>query len=292
MRITSAMFMRNAVARLFQNRADMMKTQERIATQKKIEKPSDNPVGFSRAERLREAYRQNEVFMKNIDDSEGWMDNTSSLLDQLHQYAMDAVTQASHGLDAVTTDDVRQAIASQLTGILQEAVSVGNSTYMGKNVFAGTETKIEQPFQQNGLDVSYGGNDGKIKRRISKQIVMDLNVSGNEIMDTHFFSAMKETIEALQNGDQDAIQNALDHLKSAEKKVLKLSTVYGSKISNLQLIKDRLITTNENFKKFISQEEDAVLEEELVHLKTQQVAYQATLQTTSEVMNLSILKFM
>ncbi len=292
MRITSAMFMRNAVARLFQNRADMMKTQERIATQKKIEKPSDNPVGFSRAERLREAYRQNEVFMKNIDDSEGWMDNTSSLLDQLHQYAMDAVTQASHGLDAVTTDDVRQAIASQLTGILQEAVSVGNSTYMGKNVFAGTETKIEQPFQQNGLDVSYGGNDGKIKRRISKQIVMDLNVSGNEIMDTHFFSAMKETIEALQNGDQDAIQNALDHLKSAEKNVLKLSTVYGSKISNLQLIKDRLITTNENFKKFISQEEDAVLEEELVHLKTQQVAYQATLQTTSEVMNLSILKFM
>ena len=292
MRITSAMFMRNAVARLFQNRADTMQTQERIATQKKIEKPSDNPVGFSRAERLREAYRQNEVFMKNIDDSEGWMDNTSSLLDQLHQYAMDAVTQASHGLDAVTTDDVRQAIASQLTGILQEAVSVGNSTYMGKNVFAGTETKIEQPFQQNGLDVSYGGNDGKIKRRISKQIVMDLNVSGNEIMDTHFFSAMKETIEALQNGDQDAIQNALDHLKSAEKKVLKLSTVYGSKISNLQLIKDRLITTNENFKKFISQEEDAVLEEELVHLKTQQVAYQATLQTTSEVMNLSILKFM
>ncbi len=62
--------------------------------------------------------------------------------------------------------------------------------------------------------------------------------------------------------------------------------------NNLQLIKDRLTTTNENFRKFISQEEDAVLEEELVNLKSQQVAYQATLQSTSEVMNLSILKFM
>lgn len=292
MRITSAMFMRDAISRLFQSRADMIETQERISTQKKIEKPSDNPVGFSRAQRLHEALRQNEVFLKNIDDSEGWMDNTSALLDQLHQYAMDAVTQASHGLDAVTTDDVRQAIAAQLSGILQEAVSVGNSTYMGKNVFGGTETKLEEPFKQDGLDVTYEGNDAKIKRRISKQITMDINVSGKELMDTNFYSAMKETIEALQNGDQDAIKNAVDNLKKAEKNVLRLSTVYGSKVNNLQLIKDRLTTSNENFRKFISQEEDAVLEEELVNLKSQQVAYQATLQTTSEVMNLSILKYM
>ncbi len=292
MRITSAMFMRDAVSRLFQNRADMIETQERISTQKKIEKPSDDPVGFSRAQRLHEALRQNEEFLKNIDDSEAWMDNTSALLDQLHQYAMDAVTKATHGLDAVATDDVRQAIASQLSGLLEEAVSVGNSTYMGKNVFAGTDTKLEQPFQKNGLDVTYEGNDAKIKRRISKQIVTDINVSGKELMDTNFFSAMKETIEALQNGNKDDIQTALDHLKAAEKGVLKLSTVYGSKISNLQLIKDRLTTTNENFRKFISQEEDAVLEEELVTLKSQQVAYQATLQTTSEVMNLSILKYL
>ncbi len=292
MRVTSAMFMRDAIARLFQNRADMMETQERIATQKKIEKPSDNPVGFSRAQRLREAYRQNEVFLKNVDDSQAWMDNTSSLLDQLHQYAMEAVTDATHGLDAVTTDDVRKAIASQLRGILEESVALANSTYMGKNTFGGTETKMSKPFQQNGLDVTYNGNDGKIKRRISKQIVMDINVSGDELMNTNFFAAMKDTIEALESGDQEAINTAVDNLKSAEKSVLKLSTVYGSKINNLQLIKDRLTTTNENFQKFISQEEDAVLEEELVNLKSQQVAYQATLQSTSEVMNLSILKYM
>ena len=292
MRVTSAMFMRNAVARLFQNRADMMKTQERIATQKKIEKPSDNPVGFSRAQRLHEAYRQNEVFLKNVDDSQAWMDNTSSLLDQLHQYAMDAVTNATHGLDAVATDDVRKAIASQLTGILKESVSLANSTYLGKNMFAGTETKMQNPFQQNGLDVTYNGNNEKIKRRISRQIVTNINVSGDELMNTNFFSAMKDTIQALESGDQDGIKTAVENLKSAEKSVLRLSTVYGSKIDNLQLIKDRLTSTNDNFRKFISQEEDAVLEEELVNLKSQQVAYQATLQSTSEVMNLSILKFM
>ncbi len=292
MRITSAMFMRNAIARLFQNRADMMNTQERIASQKKIEKPSDNPVGFSRANRLREAYRQNKTFLKNVQSSQAWMDNTSSILDQLHQFAMSAVTDASHGLDAVVTDDVRQAIASQLSGILQESVSLLNSTYMGKNVFAGTETKMQKPFTQNGLDVTYSGNGDKIKRRISKQMVMDINVSGDELMATNFFSAMKETIEALQNGDQEAIKTAVDHLKKAEKNVLKVSTVYGSKISNLQLIKDRLISSNENLKEYISQEEDAVLEEELVKLKSQQVAYQATLQTTSDIMNLSILKYL
>ncbi len=292
MRITQSMFLRSSIARMFQNRAKMMETQERIATQKKIIKPSDGPVPFSRAQRLHESYRQNEVFLKNIDDAQSWMDNTSSLLDQLTQYAADAQTAAQHGLDAVMDQKTRDALATQLEGILQESVSLANASYLGKNVFAGTETKMQQPFTQNGLDVEYHGNDQKIKRRISKQIVMDINVSGQEIVDTHFFEALGTTIEALRSGDEDQIRQSLEQLKDAGKNVRHLTTVYASKINNLQLIRDRLITANDNFRKFISQDEDAVLEEELVNLKSQQIAYQATLQSTSEIMNLSILKYM
>ncbi len=292
MRITQSMLVRNTISRLFKSRENLMKTQERISTQKKIQKPSDEPIAFSRTQRLHEAYRQNDVFLGNIEEAQGWMENTSSMLEQLYQYIADARIAATHGTDAVSEDDLKKSLGSQLRGFLDEAVSLLNSSYLGKNVFAGTMTKKETPFVKTDLDVSYNGNDGKIKRRISKNIVLDINVTGKEIVGTNLFGAMKETILALEEGDDDSLKSALDHLKDAEKKLLNLSTRFGSKISNLQLIKDRLISTNDNFRKFISQEEDAVLEEEIISLKSQQIAYQAALQSSSEIMNLSILKYM
>ncbi len=292
MRITQSMFVRNTMQRLFENRRNLMETQDRLATQKKIKQPSDNPVGYSRVQRLHEAYRQNEVFLRNIEESEGWLDNTSSLMQSVYENLVDARIEATRGTDVVATPELRASLAEQLRGMLEEMVSTLNSTYMGKNVFGGTITKQAVPFERNDLDVTYNGNDQYMKRRISKQITMKINVPGSEIMQTGIFDAMKETIEALENDDVDALKAALENLKSAEKKMLNVNTVYGSKIDNLRLIKDRLITTNDNFRKFISQEEDAVLEEEMIKLKSEEIAYQAALQSTSQIMELSLLKYL
>ncbi len=286
------MFVRDTLLRLFKSRRNMMKTQERIATQKRIQKPSDGPVGFSRAQRLHEATRQNEVFLKNIDEAEAWMENTSAALEQFYQHVVDARMAATHGSDALADENLRNSLAEQLRGLLEEMVSVANSSYLGKDVFGGTSTKVNKPFVKTDLDVQYVGDDKTMKRRISKNIVLDINIPGNKLMETGIFDAMKATIQALEVNDPDALMEALDQMRASEKKVLKISTVYGSKISNLQLIKDRLQTTNENFRKFISQEEDAVLEEEMINLQSEQLAYQAALQATSKIMNLSLLQYM
>ena len=292
MRITQSMFLRNTMQRLFKSRETLLKTQERISTQKKIQQPSDNPIGFSRVQRLREASRQNDIFLKNIEESEGWLNNTSSLLEQLYDNLMEARIEATKGTDSVATTELRASLAEQLKGTMQEMVSVLNSTYLGKNVFAGTLTKNVVPFEQNGLDVTYLGNEQSIKRRISKQNNFVINVPGSKIMETGLFEALKQTIEALQNDDVDALTGALENMKAAEKKLLNVNTVYGSKIDNLQLIKNRLSKSNENFKKFISQEEDAVLEEEVIKLKSEEIAYQAALQSTSKIMELSLMKYL
>ncbi|APF18253.1 flagellar hook-associated protein 3 [Caldithrix abyssi DSM 13497] len=292
MRITQSMFVRNTMQRLFKSRETLMNTQDRLATQKKIKLPSDNPVGYSRAQRMREAYRQNEVFLKNIEESEGWLDHTSSLLEQIYQNVVDARIEATKGTDAVATPELMDSLAKQLRGMMDELVATLNTTYLGKNVFGGTITKETTPFEKNDLDVTYQGNDQHIRRRMSRQIVMDINVTGSEIMQTSVFDALKETIVALENHDVDALKGALENLKSSEKNILNVSAVYGSKINNLLLIKERMISTNENFQKFISQEEDAVLEEEMIKLKSEEIAYQAALQSTSQIMGLSLLKYL
>ncbi len=292
MRITQSMFLRNTLQRLFKSRGVLLKTQERVSTQKKITSPSDNPVGYSRVQRLYEAKRQNKMFLENIDEAEGWLKNTSNLLQEIYDNFVDARIEATKGTEAVATTELRSSLAEELKGKLEEIVSTLNSTYLGKNVFGGTITKNQTPFEQTDLDVTYNGNDKNINRRVAKGMILGINVPGNQIMDTNIFEALKETIEALENDDVDALNEALDTMREAEKKLLNLNTVYGSKINNLQLIKERLINTNENFQKFISQEEDAVLEEELIKMKSEEIAYQAALQSTSQIMDLNLMKYL
>ncbi len=292
MRVTQSMFLRNTLQRLFKSRGVLLKTQERVSTQKKITSPSDNPVGYSRVQRLYEAKRQNKMFLENIDEAEGWLKNTSSLLQEIYDNFIDARIEATKGTEAVATTELRSSLAEELKGKLEEIVSTLNSTYLGKNVFGGTITKNQTPFEQTDLDVTYNGNDKNINRRVAKGMILGINVPGNQIMDTNIFEALKETIEALENDDVDALNEALDTMRDAEKKLLNLNTVYGSKINNLQLIKERLINTNENFQKFISQEEDAVLEEELIKMKSEEIAYQAALQSTSQIMDLNLMKYL
>jgi len=292
MRITQSMFLRNTMQRLFNSRKILLDTQDRIATQKKIKQPSDNPVGFSRVQRLHESLRQNEVFLKNIEESEGWLENSSNLLEQVYQTIVDARIEATKGTDAVTTTELRASLAEQLRGIMDEIVATLNSTYLGKNVFGGTITKSATPFELNDLDVTYHGDDQFIKRRISKQVNININVTGTQIMDTGIFDSLKETITALENDDVDALKAAIENMRQSEKKFLNINTVYGSKIDNLQLIKNRVTRTNENFQKFISQEEDAVLEEEVIKLKSEEIAYQAALQSTSQIMELNLMNYL
>ncbi len=292
MRITQSMFLRNTMQRLFKSRESMLNTQERISTQKKIKQPSDNPVGYSRVQRLREALRQNEVFMKNMEESEGWLENSSNLLEQVYQNLVDARIEATKGTQAVATTELRASLAEELRGMLDEIVTTLNSTYMGKNVFGGTITKSATPFEKNDLDITYHGNDEFIKRRISKQVAIDINVPGSQIMNTGIFDTLRETIIALENDDVDALKAAIENMRQSEKEFLNINTVYGSKINNLQMIKSRLIKTNENFQKFISQEEDAVLEEEVIKLKSEEIAYQAALQSTSQIMELNLMRYL
>ncbi len=291
MRITQSIIYRNTIARVFENRDELNAIQNRIATQKRVQKASDDPISFSRISRFRTAYEQNEQFLKNINDANSWTSTTSLALDQLHEYAIQAKSLIAQGSDGTASTDLRESIAQSLQGILEESVSLSNTQYLGKSVFAGTNTENEKPFVLTGLTVTYEGNTDHIYRKISSNVKMAINVDGQSIMDTRFFEVLESAITALRANDTTAINSAMQLMESAEDEILNLSTSVASKMNSIDLVENRLNNTNLDLAKYISEEEDVVLEEEVVRFKAEQLAYEAALQSASEVMKLNIMKF-
>ncbi len=292
MRVTQNMILRNTLSRVNDNRDEMNTIQRRIASQKRVQKASDDPISFSRAARFRRSLEQNKQFIKNVEDANAWISTTSISLDQLHEYALQAYDLASRGADGTADAELRAQLADSVRGLLQDSVNLGNSQYLGKSIFAGTLTNEEEPFLLTGDVVTYQGNDEYIERRVTENQVENINTTGQDLLDTELFAGLNALITALDANDVDAINASMEQMGNVKKNLLTLSTTTASRETNLLLVKYRLESTNEDLIAYISDEEDAVLEEEIVKFKSQETAYQAALQSASQIMNMNILNYL
>ena len=292
MRITQSMILRNTMRSINNSRDDMHQIQNRISTQKKVQKASDDPISYSRAMRFRRSLEQNKQYIKNINDALSWTSSTSISLDQLYAYALDATEMATRGADGTVDADIRMQLAESVRGLLLESVNIGNSQYLGKSLFAGTMTDESEPFSMVGDVVTYLGNDEKIERRATENLVKEINTTGQELADTELFLALTDLITALEANDVMAINASMDQMQTVKKNLLTLSTRVGSKQSNLELISLRLDDSNVKLAEYISDEEDAVMEEEVVRLASEEIAYQAALQSASKIMTMNIMDYL
>ena len=96
MRVTNKMMADNTTAQLFKMVEQMAKTQEQIVTGKRINRPSDDPVGISTALAYRKTISSLEQYDENIntaklhiETSEGVLEMVTDLLLEAKEIAFD-----------------------------------------------------------------------------------------------------------------------------------------------------------------------------------------------------------
>ncbi len=156
MRITNNMMRNNAMLNIQKNKVAYNKYFEQYASQKKIQKPSDNPTIAVRALKYRTTLVEIEQYLTNCDDAESWMDateepmkNANNILDSMIDY----VTQAANGTN---NDDDRATIAEQLreyAGFIYEQNA--NMDYAGRYLFTGYRTDVPLLFEGMQNDTTY-----------------------------------------------------------------------------------------------------------------------------------------
>jgi len=118
----------------------MDKIQQQLATGKKFQLPSDDPIGVSKSLKLNTDLSKIEQFKRNASDAASWMDVTESALEEigtvLHR-ARELSVQASNGTNA--PDDL-QKISAEIGQLRDHLVKVANTTYAGRSVFTGFKT--------------------------------------------------------------------------------------------------------------------------------------------------------
>lgn len=197
MRITNKIMQRNNLSNINTNKIYQDKLSTQMSTQKKINRPSDDPVVAIRALRLRSSVTEiTQYYSKNIPDAESWLDVTEDALKNLSQIMTSMIeqcTKASNG-DLKSTD--RQIILEQLKALGDEVYTTGDADFAGRYVFTGYRTDTSLSFTE-GTEKLY-----EITEQLDNSAITSLTkVESGNLLD--WTSANYET---LANSDEQAVE--------------------------------------------------------------------------------------
>lgn len=149
MRITNKIMQRNNLSNINTNKVYQDKLSTQMSTQKKVSRPSDDPVVSIRALRLRSNVTEvTQYYSKNIPDAESWLDVTEDALKNLTEIITNMIQQCTKASNGGLKSADRQIILEQLKALGDEVYSTGDADYAGRYVFTGYRTDTSLSFDK------------------------------------------------------------------------------------------------------------------------------------------------
>jgi flagellar hook-associated protein 3 FlgL len=273
-------------------------SQERLASGRKINRPSDDPVGLSYSMRYRSDLTANDQYQRNLDSATSSIDYQETTIRQSVEVIQRARELAVQGSNGTNPDEALKSIAAEIDELTKQMHEIANSQFNGKYIFNGQRT--DQPPYPDGTSYTANSFDtGKISFEVSRGVVMDGTLHAGEVFgqpgtaaDNNVFAAFNLLSTSLKAADQNGVTDSLSSIDKRLDQMLQNLADLGAKSNRLNLIDNRLKETNINIQSLLSKNEDADMAEVITNLKTQENVFQASLSAGARIIRPSLVDFL
>lgn len=156
MRVTNSMISRNSMKNMNNNKVNVDTLNTQMTTQKKIIRPSDDPIIAVRALRFRSNLSElNQYYERNIPDAQSWLEVTEGALDNMEKLLENIYTKCVDGSTDVKTQEDRAAILKDLQSLKNQVYAEGNADCAGRTVFTGFKTTSQLTFLKEDQKIKY-----------------------------------------------------------------------------------------------------------------------------------------
>lgn len=301
MRVTQSMLSNNMLRNLSKSYQNMGKYQDQLATQKKINRPSDDPVVAMKGIQYRTQLVEVEQYQRNMNDVYNWLENSEDALEKAGssvQRINELVTGMANG--SMTNSD-RLKAESEIEEIKKHLVSIANTKVADKYLFGGTNT-TQEPLSYDAVNgtTTYNGNSEIVQIEVSPGVKLPVNTLATDIFHNASGTGLIQEIEKLQAtvkdpnlGEDDpnlqgyltTLQNSLDQISASRSKI-------GATMNRAELVETRLSSNEIIATKMISDNEDIDIEEVIMKFKTQESVHRAALSVGSSIIQPTLVDFM
>jgi len=287
-RITHASMARKVTDNLQHSLQRLERLQEQISSNRRINRPSDSPVGTVAALRLRAELGRNEQITRNIDDAAAWLatadDTLTAVVDQVNRIR-DLAIQANNGVLGQTE---RDAIAEEMNRIREGLIDLANAKYVDRSIFAGTASGAA--YDATG---TFTGQAASIERTIAPGVRVQINLNGEAVFGASgadLFSVVANLATAVSTNTN--IDTELANLDVSTGLVQQSLAEVGARMKRVTTMQERAIVGGTTLRQSLSQVEDVDLPRAIMEMRIQETAYQAALATTAKVIQPSLVDFL
>jgi len=143
MRVTQMMLFDRYVNNLNTSLTSLMDLNLKAQTQKRINKPSDDPTGMTRVLDHRDTIRSLEQYKENISTAKGWLGGADESLMQVSTILTRAKELATQVATGTVDENNREQVSYELRSLFDQLVGLSNTDFEGKSIFAGQ--KVDGP---------------------------------------------------------------------------------------------------------------------------------------------------
>ncbi|SDE35253.1 flagellar hook-associated protein 3 FlgL [Paenibacillus sp. UNCCL117] len=293
-RVTQSMLNTQLLRNLNSNMNRMDNLQNQLATGRRINKPSDDPVGISFSLRYRSELAANDQYQRNVDSSVSWLDYTDTMLDQVGQVMQRARELAVLGSNGTNSEESLNSVKIEIDQLADQMFTIANSNFNGKYVFNGQKTDVK-PYPELATAADVEVNKGPIQFEIGVGVKLTINKTGDEVFgegDTSIFKILSDMSESLGKKNYSAIQASIGKIDESMNNLLAMRADIGAKTNRIQLAEDRLKDIGINLQSLQSKTEDADMSIVITNLKMNENVYQASLSAGSKLIQPTLIDFL
>ena len=308
-RISSGYIINQALNSVQSSLGKMTQLQAQISSGKKIQAPSDDPIGMTQSLRLKEDVNFSDRFMSNSTEALSEMQVAENSIGQVVDQTQRARELAIQAANGTLSQSQLNSIKVEVDAILKTVTQLGNTNYNGRYVFAGFKTDTP-PFAESGTDINYTGSSNvtaagyERRLQISQTDTIPVNLNGQDLLgsvtvtgaQTTTGSGLLQTLKQLSldlaAGDTTSISQRLGTLGTDLDSVVGYQTIIGARTNQLDNLQQRLQENRVTQSDFISRIEDTDMADAISKLTFQQNLYQASLSGMSKILSTSLMDFL
>ena len=301
MRVTSNTMTNSIVRYLTSQNEALFERQRIIASGKKINKPSDDPIGMGKVLDYRQTINTIEQYQTNIQRGQTRLDVTETnlkLVDDLLQVVR-AISQTESG----GTTESRLLAAEDVKNLFDQVLDMANSKLNGSYMFSGYQTKTApfsrddtQPTTFDKYSVTYNGDAGDVKFIIAENTEVTIPADGEVLFHdpagVSVFDSMRDLIVALENDDTVAIFTQQGLLDQARTQLQNIRSANAPISYQLGTTENHWQNYKPKIEDLLAKEETADITQAVVELQSLELAYQTTLATTARIIQPGLLNFL
>jgi flagellar hook-associated protein 3 FlgL len=262
-----------------------------VSTGKRLEKPSDDPLGTSRVLTMRSYRAATKQYAENLNVAKGVLGYTEESLGSLHDSVKRAYALAVQGANSSTDQSGRNAMAQEISDIQSRLVQIGNTRGpAGQYIFAGQDNGAA-PYTVAGATITFNGDSNPVVVEVSPSETIQANSLG-EPMFTDIFNQLETLKNNLLGGNVGAISGvSITDMQTAMKTVNAERGQVGAKLRQVQEYTDQYTRRVDDLTTGISDIEEVDVSEAIMSYQLAQTAYEAALRVASQGYQLSLMDF-